>query len=245
LRIIAVNGSPRKDKVSKTAMMLESFISGCRQEGAAVELINLREKDIKMCTGCYACWTKSPGECAFRDDMKDVLTAVREADLEIWATPLYFFGPTAMFKNFLDRSIPMAEPFIIKKDDLCSHPLRGKSRHIVFMSVAGFYESDHFQPMSDWLHFMERRGLIKIIAEIYRPESEFMSAPQLKERVAEVLASAEQAGRELVRNGSIDKKTITNIQQEIIPDQQTYIDLANKYWSWAIERNRKHREKRN
>ncbi len=245
MHIVAINGGPRKGKISKTTMMLESFISGCKQEGASVELINLREKDIKMCTGCYSCWIKTPGQCALKDDMKEILSALEQADLEIWATPLYFFGPTAMFKNFLDRSIPMAEPFIVEKDGLCSHPLRGKSRSIVFMSVAGFRELEHFRPMSDWLHFMEGRGLLEVRAEIYRPASEFMSAPALKDKVEEVMAAAEQAGRELVRNGFIEENTIKNIQQDFIPDLQTYIQLANNYWNWAIERSQKRKDQGN
>jgi multimeric flavodoxin WrbA len=242
MQITAINGGPRRGRISKTTMLLEAFLSGCRQEGAEVETINLREKDIKMCTGCYSCWIKTPGECAQKDDMRDILLALDKADVEVWATPLYFFGPTAMFKNFLDRTIPLAEPYIIEKDGLCTHPLRNKkARQIVFISVAGFCEMEHFHPMSQWLRFMEGRGLLQIRAEIYRPSAEFMSAPPLKEKVEEILAAARKAGQEFMQTGNVSEKTMQSICQDIMPDKETYMDLANKYWDWEIQKAQKRR----
>lgn len=239
MHIVAVNGSPRKGPISKSTMLLEAFLSGCKNAGATVELINLREKKIKPCTGCYSCWIKTPGNCALKDDMAEILSVLNKADLEVWSTPLYFFGPTGLFKNFLDRNIPLAEPYIVNIDGLCSHPLRGKIRNVVFMSVAGFYESEHFKPMSDWLHFMASRGLINIKAEIYRTSSEFMSAPPLKDAVNNILAAAAQAGREIVVDEAINPATLKSIQTNLIPDQGSFIELANKYWEWEINRNSK------
>ncbi|MGI6551148.1 MAG: flavodoxin family protein [Syntrophomonadales bacterium] len=243
MRIVAINGGPRKSKISKTTMLFEAFLSGCRRAGADVEVINLREKNIKNCIGCYTCWIKTPGECVQKDDMKEIINVRAGADLEVWATPLYIFGPTAMFKNFLDRSIPMYEPYIIEKDGLCAHPPRGdKIPDKVFISVAGFCEMDHFKPMSDWLHFMSGRGLGKIRAEIYRPAAEFMSAPPLKAKVDEILTATEKAGFEFITEGSIREETMKVIQQDLMPDKATFLDQANKFWDWEIDRWRRRRE---
>ncbi len=243
MKIVAINGGPRKAKISKTTMLLEAFLAGCRRAGAEVEVINLREKNIKNCIGCYTCWIKTPGECVQKDDMKEILEIRKGADLEVWATPVYIFGPTAMFKNFLDRSIPMYLPYIVEKDGLCTHPPRdGSISDRVIISVAGFYEIDHFKPMSDWLHFIAGRGLGKILAEIYRPEAEFMSAPPLREKVEEILAATEKAGFEIVTEGIISEETMRVIQQTIIPDKQTFLEQANKYWDWEIDRWKKRRE---
>ena len=244
MKIVAINGGPRKGNISKTTMLLESFLSGCREAGAEVEVINLREKNIKMCTGCYTCWIKTPGQCVHQDDMKEILEIRKGADIEVWATPLYIFGPTAMFKNFLDRSIPAYEPYIVEKDGLCSHPVRsGQSPDIVVISVAGFCELDHFAPMSDWLHFLAKRGLGNIRAEIYRPAAEFMSAPPLKAKTDEILAATARAGLEFVRDGRIQDETMKIIQQDMLPDKETFLTEANKYWDWEIERWKKRREK--
>lgn len=243
MKIVAINGGPRKAKISKTTMLLEAFLAGCRRAGAEVEVINLREKNIKNCTGCYTCWIKTPGECVHKDDMKEILEIRAGADLEVWATPVYIFGPTAMFKNFLDRSIPMYQPYIVEKDGLCTHPPRaGSISDRVVISVAGFYEMDHFKPMSDWLHFIAGRGLGRIRAEIYRPEAEFMSAPPLRDKVEEILAATEKAGFEIVTEGSISEETMKVIQQTIMPDKQTFLEQANKYWDWEIDRWKKRRE---
>ncbi len=245
MKIVAINGGPRKGQISKTTMLLESFLAGCRKAGAEVEVINLREKEIKNCIGCYTCWVKTPGVCVHKDDMKEILEIRKTADVEVWATPLYIFGPTAMFKNFLDRSIPLFEPYIVEKDGLCSHPHREeKQMKTVVISVAGFSEQDHFKPMSDWLHYMGGRGLGKISAEIYRPEAEFMSAPQLKTKVDEILAATEQAGWEYVNEGEIKNTTMEIIQQKIMPDQKTFLHQANKFWDWEIDRWQKRAQKK-
>lgn len=237
MHIVALNGGPRRGKISKSNMLLQAFVSGCEEAGASVELINLRDKDIKQCTGCYSCWIKTPGECALKDDMAEILAALKQADLEIWSTPLYFFGPTALFKTCLDRNLPLAQPYIIDKNGLCSHPLRNAHvRNMVFISVAGFYEMEHFRPISNWLHFMANLGLINIKGEIYRTSAEFMSAPPLKDKVDEILAFTTKAGREIVTEGAIHDETLNAIQAKLIPDQKTFIELANKYWDWEIQR---------
>lgn len=244
MKIVATNGGPRKGRISKTTMLLEAFLGGCREAGAEVEVINLREKEIKMCTGCYSCWVKTPGQCVHKDDMKEILDIRKTADVEVWATPLYIFGPTAMFKNFLDRSIPLYEPYIVDKEGLCAHPSRGqKQPDTVIISVAGFYELDHFKPMSDWLHFLSERGLGNITAEIYRPAAEFMSAPPLKPVIDEILAATEKAGFEYVSTGSIKPETMKIIQQDLQPDRETFLKDANRYWDWEIDRWKKRSEK--
>ncbi|NLV15684.1 MAG: flavodoxin family protein [Syntrophomonadaceae bacterium] len=243
MKIVAINGGPRKGQVSKTTMMLEAFLEGCRKAGAEVEVINLREKTINMCIGCYTCWVKTPGVCVHKDDMKDILDIRKGADVEVWATPLYIFGPTAMFKNFLDRSIPLYEPYIVEKDGLCAHPPRVADQvsDIVVISVAGFYELDHFRPMSDWLHFMAGRGLGRIGAEIYRSSAEFMSAPPLKPLTDKILEATKKAGEEYVRDGRIHEDTMKAIQLDIMPDQETFLKQANAFWDWDIDRWKKRR----
>lgn len=236
MQIVAINGSPRSGKYSKTFWLLDRFLQGCRSQGAQVHLINLREVDIQPCTGCYTCWTKTPGRCALKDDMPAVIERLNQADLEIWATPLYFFGPTGLFKNFLDRTVSMNEPFFVNRGGLCSHPhhrtpVPGK----VFISVCGFPERDHFLPMSQWLHFMEGRGLGRIVAEIYRPAVEFLAAPPFQAKKEEILAACERAGGELVQKGMILPETLAVIEQDFI-DQAAFITEGNKYWQWEQER---------
>ena len=69
-----------------------------------------------------------------------------------------------------------------------------------------------------------------------------MSAPPLRDKVEEILAATEKAGFEIVTEGSISEETMKVIQQTIMPDKQTFLEQANKYWDWEIDRWKKRRE---
>ena len=69
MNVIAVNSSPRGGGRSKTELMLNHLVEGMRAAGAEVDTVNLREKKIKNCIGCFTCWTKTPGQCIHKDDM--------------------------------------------------------------------------------------------------------------------------------------------------------------------------------
>jgi len=112
MKIFAVNSSPRKKK-SNTDRILQPFLEGAKEAGAEVELIYLYDKKIKPCLGCFNCWLKTPGKCCQKDDMEEMLPAMMGSDVVVYATPLYVFGMTAQLKLFLDRIVPMAEPFIV------------------------------------------------------------------------------------------------------------------------------------
>ncbi len=236
MKIVAINGTPRKGKISKTNRILDAFLDGCREAGAEIEIVKLREKDIKPCTGCYCCWTKTPGQCALKDDMADILTITEGADLEVWATPLYFWGPTGLFKNYLDRTIPLSHPFFIEKGGLLTHPhRRDKVADKVIISVCGMPELKQFDVFSQWLHFLEGRGLGRIVAEIYRASAEFLTAPPFAAQLEEVLSATTKAGREVVQTGTVSSATMQIIQQELI-DKATFIEEGNKYFHWEQKR---------
>lgn len=69
MKILALNSSPRTGGESLTELMLGHLTAGMTAAGAKVEIINLREKTIKNCIGCFTCWTKTPGKCLHKDDM--------------------------------------------------------------------------------------------------------------------------------------------------------------------------------
>jgi multimeric flavodoxin WrbA len=89
MRVIALNSSPRDEGTSKTEMMLAALAEGMQNAGAQVEVVQLRQKRIKNCIGCFTCWTKTPGICIQHDDMTDELFPKwLEADVAIYASPL-------------------------------------------------------------------------------------------------------------------------------------------------------------
>lgn len=58
MKVLAVNSGPRSGEESYTVTMLNPLVEGMREAGADVEIVNLREKKIRYCIGCFTCWTK-------------------------------------------------------------------------------------------------------------------------------------------------------------------------------------------
>jgi multimeric flavodoxin WrbA/putative sterol carrier protein len=231
MKILALNSSPRIKGQSKTELMLSHLIAGMEKAGAQVEVVHLRNKKIKNCVGCFSCWTKSPGRCIHRDDMSEELfPKFIESDIAIYATPLYHYTMNAVLKAFIERTLPVLEPFIQDKKGVSYHPLRLKHPVVVVLSVAGFSEMLVFDQLSNHMRFMYNKGLI---AEIYRPAAEaFVLGPNRKVR-DDILSALTQAGEELVKNMKVEQQTMERIIQPI-GDKKVMARAANIFWKTCI-----------
>jgi len=231
MKVLAINSSPRKEGESKTELMLTHLVKGMRDEKAEVEVVNLRQKEIKYCISCYTCWTKTPGRCAHNDDMtNELFPKFIEADLVVYATPLYVWTMNANLKAFMERAITALEPYLINFRGKTLHPFRTRIPALVMLSVAGAYEDSAFGPLSSWANFVYGPGLI---AEIYRTSSEAMVQPIFEEQLGDILNATEQAGRELVVSLNISHETIARITQPIIGAND--ITIANVIWQTCID----------
>lgn len=103
LKIIAVNGSPRKKW--NTHILLEKCLEGAREVGAETELINLYDIQFKGCTSCFACKLKGNAvtKCTMKDDMEKILQDICECDVLILGSPIYFTSVTGEMKSFMER----------------------------------------------------------------------------------------------------------------------------------------------
>ena len=104
MKVIAVNGSPRKDW--NTAAMLRQALQGSADRGALTELIHLYELDYRGCSSCFACKTRggpSYGRCALQDDLAPVLHRIEKAGALILGSPIYFRQVTGGMRSFLER----------------------------------------------------------------------------------------------------------------------------------------------
>jgi FMN-dependent NADH-azoreductase/putative sterol carrier protein len=231
MRILAINSSPRKEDESKTALMLNHLVKGMRDEQAEVGVVNLREKKINYCQGCFTCWTRTPGRCVNNDDMtNELFPRLIESDLLILATPLYSWTVNANLKAFIDRTIPAIEPYLVKIKGLTRHPLRQRLPAIVTLSVAGAFEDAAFDQLSSWANFLYGPALI---AEIYRTSSEAMVQPVFEEQLSDILGATEQAGRELVTAFNISPGTMARLRQPIIGADD--ITIANVIWQTCLD----------
>jgi multimeric flavodoxin WrbA len=230
MKILSLNSSLRTGGQSKTELMLDHLVKGMQIAGAEVEVVNLREKKIKNCIGCFTCWTKTPGKCIHKDDMTKELFPKWLTDIVVYATPLYHYTVNAEMKRFIERTLPVLEPFFEQRDNRTVHPLRQTPPDAVVLSVAGFIEMSVFDQLSSYFNFLFGRHN-KLLAEIYRPAAETLS--RIEGKKEDVFEATNLAGRELVESRRVSKETLSRIQQPII-DFHTFAQIGNLYWKTCI-----------
>lgn len=234
MKVLALNSSPRGGGQSKTEWMLNHLVEGMQTAGAEVEKIDLRKKKINYCIGCFTCWSKTPGKCVHKDDMsKELFPKFIESDLVIYASPLYHFTVNAQIKTFIERTLPMLEPFIIKREDgRSSHPLRWEHPDAVWVSVAGFSELSVFDELSHYVRFVYKN---KLLAEIYRPGAETLMNTGREDIRDSITEAVQNAGKELVNNKMVSEGTMTQIHQPVTSKSESFKGLANLFWKTCIE----------
>jgi len=217
-----------------TELMLNHLIEGMRDAGAEVEVVNLRDKSVRNCTGCLTCFTKTPGACVQKDDMtKDLFPKWRESDLAVYATPLYSYGMNASLKAFIERTLPSIEPFFEFHEGRMFHPVRHKYPPVVMLSVSGMPGKEHFGALSAHVKYLFGSPGRKLAAEIYRPAAEIMTNPFFKEKADDVLGATVRAGRELVGSMAVSPETMARITQPLV-DPQFFATTANVMWKTCI-----------
>ena len=100
MNIVLWSGSPRKG--ANTDTMVEAFAETAREVGHTVEVIRVAGKKIAGCLGCQYCFTHE-GTCVQKDDMADVIEPLKDADMVVFASPIYWFDITAQEKAAIDR----------------------------------------------------------------------------------------------------------------------------------------------
>ena len=101
-RVLILSGSPRKGGNSDS--LCEQFAKGAQEAGHKVEKIWIQDKKIAPCLACYYCKDHN-GECAIRDDMKEVLDKMMAADVLVLSSPVYFYSISAQLKSVIDRTV--------------------------------------------------------------------------------------------------------------------------------------------
>lgn len=139
MKVIAINGSPRKKW--NTATLLEKALEGATSEGAETEMIHLYDFNFKGCISCFACKLKggkSYGKCAVKDDITPVLEKLEEVDAVILGSPIYLGNSTGEMRSFMERYV---FPYLVYSNDIPS--LYPKNISVGFIYTMGIKE-DYF-----------------------------------------------------------------------------------------------------
>lgn len=107
MKVIAFNGSPRKN--GNTAMAMQLVLAELEKAGIETELIHVGNEKLRGCAACHACAKSQDGCCIFKDDpVNEWIQKMTEADGILLGSPVYFSGVGGTMKNFLDRAFFVA-----------------------------------------------------------------------------------------------------------------------------------------
>lgn len=100
-KVLGIMGSPRIN--GNTHILVNKILEGAKDKGAYTDIVLLKDMDIKECDGCYTCWKGR--DCSKKDDMNNIYPEIINSDVIIFGTPVYWYGPTALMKVFIDRFV--------------------------------------------------------------------------------------------------------------------------------------------
>jgi multimeric flavodoxin WrbA len=130
--VLGISGSPRRR--GNTETLLDSFLAGAAEAGAAVERVVLKDMDFSACQGCNACHRS--GNCIVKDDAPVIYDKILAADCIAVASPIYSMGITAQLKGFIDRGQYLwARKLMLKTLSFSDDHIR--KHKAVFVSTAG------------------------------------------------------------------------------------------------------------
>lgn len=104
-KILIIQGGGRPK--GNTAQLVDAFARGAEDAGHQVETISLLKNEVKGCLGCNACRYGKP--CVQKDSFNNLVPKMKEADLLVFASPLYFWTISSRIKAFVERFYCISE----------------------------------------------------------------------------------------------------------------------------------------
>ncbi|MBW8001819.1 MAG: flavodoxin family protein [Planctomycetes bacterium] len=234
MKITAFNGSPWGQQ-GHTHIITQNFLAGASGEGAKAQIIQLIEKKIKPCKNCGACFYKTPGKCAIKDDMETLIKKFMASDVVLFASPVYLENVTSLMKTFIERLMPILEPHYEMDEN-------GEYRHrkrfeiypeIMVISSCAMPEQGNFQVLELFFRRLARALHTKLVGEIYRSYAGLLllcrEVVQFRPLVKQYTNLLHLAGSQFAQTGRISPEMQVKLHQPLIdPDQ--YIEYANSMW---------------
>ncbi len=116
MNILLLNGSPNPD--GNTVFLADAFRKGAEEAGNKVLELQAGAMDIHGCQGCNYCKGEGAGTCIRKDDQERVYQAMKEADVIVLASPVYYFMLSAQLEAAIQRLHATGIPGRIKKSAL-------------------------------------------------------------------------------------------------------------------------------
>lgn len=103
--VVIISSTPRINGNSE--LLATEFAKGAKATGKNVDVINLRDYKLNYCIGCYSC--HKTGKCIHKDGMNEISQKLINANVIVFATPVYFYSMSGQLKVFIDRLVPTYE----------------------------------------------------------------------------------------------------------------------------------------
>jgi multimeric flavodoxin WrbA len=173
MRVLGLVGSPRKG--SNTDLLVSQLLDGAAASSHMHEKVYLYDLNIKPCVDCRAC-KKCNFQCVIDDDMQLLYPKLENADVIVFGTPLYWYGPSGMMKLMFDR----LRPFIASKK------LKGRKAILIVPSEEGSSACDFLVDMFEFsFKYLEIDLMNKILVKAYE-KAEIKEQPETMRSVFEV-----------------------------------------------------------
>ena len=104
-KVLIISASPRTG--GNSDLLCDQFKKGAEEAGNTVEKVQLQKQKIGGCLACYGC--RGTGVCVQKDDMRKIYPAVKECDVLVMATPLYYWNMSGQIRTAIDRLFALEE----------------------------------------------------------------------------------------------------------------------------------------
>ena len=101
MKKVLIISTSLRDNANSEILALETE-RGAKEIGHEVEFITLKDKDIKFCKGCLAC--QKLGKCVINDVANEITEKMKNSDVIVWATPVYYYEMSGQMKTMIDRA---------------------------------------------------------------------------------------------------------------------------------------------
>jgi multimeric flavodoxin WrbA len=142
--ILGIVGSPRRG--ANTETLVDSVLAGAMECGATAEKVILQDVEISPCLACNGC--RRTGKCVHDDDMETIAELMEKCDTWVLGTPIYWWGPSAQFKAFVDRWYGIDQRTFQGKQVILTIPMGGGNDHYARHTVGMFKDICNYLGMT-------------------------------------------------------------------------------------------------
>lgn len=143
MKILVLNGSPTPN--GNTVALVNAFKEGAESKGHDVNVINVAHKKVNGCMACNFC-KHNNGQCVQKDDMQEIYPAIQDADMIVFASPIYYFIMSAQLEAVIHRFYAINAPEKAKYSALL---LSSYSPNVYTGAIAQYKDMINYMGMTD------------------------------------------------------------------------------------------------